>query len=64
MAKKKESSKSTEDILEQTNDLLRKLLIVQLGLAGIPQAKIRTIVGVDMNQINAIVKNLKGVKGG
>ncbi len=64
MAKKKENSKSTEDILNQTNDLLKKLLIVQLGLAGIPQLKIRSIVGGGMNEINAILKNLKGAKGG
>ena len=49
---------------EKTVDLLRKLLIVQLGLAGVGQAQIRTIVGGGMNDINAIVKLLNSGKRG
>lgn len=40
-------------------DLLRDLMIIQLGLAGIAQDKIRIIAGVGMNRVNRIVKNLK-----
>lgn len=44
-----------------TNELLRDLLIVQLGLAGLTQLQIREIVGVDMNRVNRIVKHLKKI---
>lgn len=40
-------------------ELLQDLLIVQLGLAGLPQTTIRDIVGVDMNRVNKIVKHFK-----
>lgn len=40
-------------------ELLQDLLIVQLGLAGLPQTTIRDIVGVDMNRVNNIVKHFK-----
>jgi hypothetical protein len=41
-----------------TEELLQDLMIVQLGLAGIPQQQIREIVGVDMNRVNRIVRHL------
>jgi hypothetical protein len=44
---------------EAAPDLLRKLIIVQLGLARVPQQQIRKIVGDDINSVNAIVKNLR-----
>lgn len=48
---------------EQTNKLLRDLIIIQLGLAGVGQQKIRTIVKGDMNDINRLIKLIrKGVK--
>lgn len=40
-------------------ELLRKILIVQLGLAGVPQQQIRTVVGGSMGSVNAIVKHLR-----
>ena len=43
-------------------ELLWKLTIVQLGLAGVGQAQIREIVGGSMNEINAIVKLLRAKK--
>lgn len=46
------------DTAAHTVELLRKSLIVQLGLAGVGQLQIRTIVGGSMNDINAIVKLL------
>lgn len=53
-----------QDVGEKTIDLLRKLLIVQLGLAGVGQVQIRAIVGGSMNDINAIVKLLNSGKRG
>jgi hypothetical protein len=47
---------------QTTEDLLRDILIVQLGLAGLPQAQIREIVGVDMHRVNRIVKHFKKLK--
>jgi hypothetical protein len=38
---------------------LQDLLIVQLSLAGVGQAEIRQIVGVDMHRVNRIAKLLK-----
>ncbi len=43
---------------DETVVLLRKLLIVQLGLAGVGQAQIRMIVGGAMGDVNGIVKLL------
>jgi len=48
----------------ETNDLLRDLLIVQLGLAGVKQHTIREIVGCDINRVSRIVKHLKQKKQG
>ncbi len=50
------------DTAMRTVELLRKSLIVQLGLAGVGQIQIRTIVGGSMNDINAIVKLLRSGK--
>lgn len=46
---------------QTTDDLLRDLLIVQLGLAGLTQHQIREIVGVDIHRVNRIVKHFKKV---
>lgn len=42
-----------------TDDLLRDLLIVNLGVAGLTQHQIREVVGVDIHRVNRIVKHLK-----
>lgn len=55
---------NAQDVGEKTVHLLRRLLIVQLGLAGVGQAQIRSIVGGSMNDINAIVKLLNSGKRG
>lgn len=48
---------------EQTSeDILRDLLIVQLGLAGLTQHQIREIVGVDIHRVNRILKHFKKIK--
>lgn len=40
-------------------ELLRDLLIVQLGLAGVPQPDIRKIAKCNYNRVNRIVRLLK-----
>lgn len=45
-----------------SEDLLRDLLIVQLGLAGLTQHQIREIVGVDIHRVNRIVKHFKKIR--
>ncbi len=49
---------------EETVELLRKLLIVQLGLAGVPQQSIRAIVRCDLKRVTEVMKliNVKGEK--
>ena len=44
---------------DPTAELIRDLIIVQLGLAGVGQRQIRAIVKADMNRINRIVKNVR-----
>ncbi len=55
MANEKQKKEQT------TDDLLRDLLIVQLGLAGLTQHQIREIVGVDIHRVNRIVKHFKKI---
>jgi hypothetical protein len=57
MAKPK--SKKTET----SEDLLRDLMIIQLGLAGLNQHQVREIVGVDMHRVSRILKHFKKGKG-
>jgi hypothetical protein len=45
-----------------TDELLRDLMIVQLGLARVPQQDIREIVGVDIHRVNRIVRHFKNLK--
>lgn len=40
-------------------ELIEKQLIVQLGLAGVPQRAIREIVECDLNRVTKVVKHLK-----
>jgi hypothetical protein len=43
----------------KAEELLQKLLIVQLGLAGIQQRQIQKILGISINEVNSVVKLLK-----
>jgi len=54
----KEKGKSVDEHTE----LIRTLIIIQLGLAGIPQQSIRSIAGCDMNRVNKILKQLNTKK--
>ena len=51
----KNGENSTNESRE-TKELLKDLLIVQLGLAGVPQLKIREIVGTNTKRVNRIVR--------
>lgn len=55
MAKKRGGSGKTGEVSE----ILKDILITQLGVAGVPQLTIRGIVGCDINRVNRIVKHLK-----
>lgn len=55
------AASKVEDV-SGTAELLRDMLIVQLGLAGVAQDKIRVIARCDMNRVNRIVKHLKPKK--
>lgn len=39
-------------------EILQDILIVQLGLAGVPQQTIRRIVGCNMSRVTEIVRHL------
>ena len=56
MKKRTQKKKSTSE------DFLRDILIVQLGLAGLTQHQIRNIVGCDMKLVTRILKQLKRLK--
>ncbi len=43
---------------DESTELIRTLVIVQLGLAGIPRQNIRSIVGCDMNRVTKILKQI------
>lgn len=47
---------------DETAELLRALLIVQLGLAAVPQPSIRAIAKCDMNLVNKILKPVLAAK--
>ena len=55
MRSQKQEKKATEE-------LLRDLMIIHLGLAGLPQQDIREIVGVDIVRVNRIVRHFKNLK--
>jgi hypothetical protein len=45
-----------------TQDLLRSILILQLGLAKVPQNDIRKVVGCGMARVTEILKHLPKAK--
>ena len=50
--------KKAENTDEEITELLRDLLIVQLGVAKVPQDNIRRILGCGISRVNDIVKHL------
>jgi hypothetical protein len=55
MAKAKSVLNGTDELV----DLLKRMWITQLGLAGVPQQSIRKIVGGDITRVTALVRHLK-----
>ena len=60
MAKKPDQADPGEKIAE----LLKKLLITQLALAGVGQAQIREVVGCSMSEVNGVAKLIRSTKRG
>ncbi len=44
---------------DSNTEILKDILIVQLGVARVPQQKIQEIVGCSIVRVNQIVKHLK-----
>ncbi len=59
MAAKKEKNQQGDS----STELLRDLLIAQLGLAGVAGAEIRKIASCDMNRVTRILKPIKKAQG-
>lgn len=47
---------------DETTELLRTILIVQLALAGVPQREIRAAAGCDINRVSRTLKPLKSLR--
>lgn len=52
-------AKRREKKSESVEDLLRDLMIIQLGLAGLSQHQIREIVGVEFYRVSRILRHFK-----
>jgi hypothetical protein len=57
------TSKGQRDT-DATVEVLKDILITQLGLAGVSQQSIRRIVGCSIKRVNDIVKHLKTARRG
>jgi hypothetical protein len=54
------AKKRSEPVVEKAAvELLKDLLIVELGKASVPQLEIRKIVGCDIHRVSRIVRHLK-----
>ena len=58
MAKSKQSLNEVT-LLSETNELLKKQLILQLAQLKVSNQEIRKIIGCDMNYITSFLKPLK-----
>ncbi len=54
--------KRTQKKKNTSEDFLRDILIVQLGLAGLTQHQIRKIVGCEMKHVASILKHFKKLR--
>jgi len=55
-------SRNRQRKVDTTTEVLKDILITQLGIAGVPQQDIRKIVGCDINRVSAIVRHVKAAK--
>ncbi|MDX2145020.1 MAG: hypothetical protein SFV19_16825 [Rhodospirillaceae bacterium] len=62
MAKRAEKEDAIEQLLKGLIKAVEQNTIVTLGLRGVPGAKIRALMGGDLNRITKILKQLKGYK--
>lgn len=53
------STKAATKTISKEAELLQKILIVNLAVAGVPQNTIKKIVGVSSNLVSAVAKHLK-----
>jgi hypothetical protein len=53
------TAESIANQLEELAEVLTNLMILQLGLVGVPQRTIRTAVGVDLNRVTRILRGVK-----
>lgn len=58
MGRPQGSQRDADGIVE----VLKDILITELGLAEVSQQNIRKVVGCSINRVNAIVKHLKSSK--
>jgi hypothetical protein len=56
------SPKRQRKAADSTVEVLKDILITQLGIAGVPQQDIRKIVGCDIHRVSAIVRHVKSAK--
>lgn len=56
MAKRQSQQEAPQLDLHELVELTRTLLIVQLGLAKVPQDNIRLIAGCSINRVNATLQ--------
>lgn len=61
--KTRNRTRSVEGLLLELTELVKDQVIIQLGLAGVPQQQIREIVKTDIVRVNNIVKRLKKTGG-
>lgn len=56
-------TRGKESSTNSTDELLKKLLIVELTIAGVPQREIGKIVGISLSAVNRIAKYVKVSRG-
>jgi transposase len=59
MAKKRIKKKNSEN---DSESLLKKILITQLAIAGVSQSEIAKIVGISLGAVNPIARHVKRPK--
>lgn len=59
MAKKRTKNKRSDN---ETEILLKKILITQLRIAGVGQKEISRIVGISIGSVNSIARHVKLAK--
>ena len=51
--------KNNKNAQDNTEELLKKILITQLAIAGVPQREIAKITGISLTSVNRIAKYVK-----